>query len=357
MELTDNEINEKVLRIKELHFCKRDEDAFAVLDDLVQEYDLLNINSPFNPIMTILFSNICPHKFYLLVGDVYTNVEEYAKSLEAYKLYHFWAQQVSPHKSLINKSSVILYSYRSYNVFFLEDLINRTITCSPPSEMNDPFDSIATFWSKRDNLEYLSNHRKRSDFFSMSFNYYRIRSFVANQATYETDDRLLENVKMWSHYADSHKGLCVKYKLGQHFIKTEKPYENLENEENKYNVLRLYPMIYKTDFFVKDVKAVDATELVCRKQSLWSDENEVRLISYNPYSEDKWIAEPLKDSTIEEIIFGYRCTNSHKMTIYNIAKDLYPDVKFSEIYIDETKSLYKMMKKEYLPLAKRLDSQ
>jgi hypothetical protein len=97
------------------------------------------------------------------------------------------------------------------------------------------------------------------------------------------------------------------------------------------------------------MKAFDVTEAICRKSLVWSDESEIRLISYNPYNEKKWIAIPLNDSTIEEIIFGYRCAEKHKATIFNIAKELYPNIQFSEMYINEAKSLYKMMKKEFQP--------
>lgn len=353
VDLTDKGIKNTIQKIRNLHLLQKDQAAFSILEDFVQTVDLLSIGSTLRMggkvLMAFLQATIPLHEFYLLAGDIFSNVGEYTKSLEAYKFYHFWAQQVKSHENLINKSSAIVYSYRSYNDYFLEDLINKTITCSSPSVMNDPFDSIATFWIKKENLDCLCNLRKNSESYSKSFNYYRIRSFVANQTTYKADDRLLDNVKMWSHYADSHMGLCARYRLGKHFIKSEKPYEVLEDEECKYNVLRIHPMIYKPDFCIKDIKAIDTTELICRKHSLWSDENEVRLISYNPYNEDKWLAEPLKDSTIEEIIFGYRCTEQHKITIYNIAKDIYPDVQFSEMYIDETKSLYKMMKKEYQP--------
>lgn len=351
VELTDKDIKNKIQEIKSLHLLQKDQDAYQILEEFIQITNLLNLNSmldlKYKVYMSFIQVTIPLYEFYLLAGDIYSGVGEYTKSLEAYKLYHFWVQQLRPHESLVNKESAIVYSFRLYNEYFLEDLINKTITCSSPSVMNDPFDSIVTFWSKKENLDRLSNFRKNSDIFSKSFNYYRIRSFVANQNTYKTDDRLLDNIKMWSHYADCHMGLCVRYRLGKHFIKSEKPYEAFEDEDYKYSVLRLHPMIYKPDFCLKDIKAIDTTELICRKQSLWSEENEVRLISYNPYSEDKWLAEPLKDSTIEEIIFGYRCTEKHKITIYNIAKNIYSDVQFSEMYIDEAKSLYKMKKKEY----------
>ena len=353
MELSDNEIKKKVLEIMNLHLSSKDDAAFPILDNLVQELNLINLRSitctEYKLLIALIRSTLPLDKFYLLVGDIYTNVGEYAKSLDAYKLYHFWVQQVKPHKSLINRNCAIVYSFRSYNAYFLEDLINKTITCSPPSEMNDPFDSIASYWSKKENFDNICNNRNSNNSYSKSFNYYRIRSFVANTDNYETDDRLLNKMKMWSHYADSHKGFSVKYRLSKRFIKSDKPYEKLEDEEYKYNVLRLHPVIYKSDVSLKEMKAFDATEVISRKSEVWSDESEVRLISYNPYDEKKWIAIPLDDSTIEEIVFGIKCNERHKATIYNIAKNLYPNIQFSEMYINETDSLYNMLKKEYQP--------
>ena len=184
MELLDNEIKKKVLEIKDLHFSNKDEAAYYILDKLVQELNLINLRSTLYTeqklLIAFIHSTLSLDKFYLLAGDIYSNVGEYAKSLEAYKMYHFWIQQVKPHESLINKKSAIVYSFRSYNAYFMEDLINKTITCSPPSEMNDPFDSIVSYWSKSKNLDSICNKRNNNDSYSESFDYYRIRSFVAN---------------------------------------------------------------------------------------------------------------------------------------------------------------------------------
>lgn len=343
-EITDSEITKKIEEIKKLHLAKRDEKAVAILDEFVQELSLLK---PFNPLLAFLFSTNDPVKIYLLTGDIYSNMERNKEALEAYKLYHYYVQQLSPHENLESKSNAIVYSFRACSRYFLDDLKNRTITCVAPSEMNDPFDSIATYWSKEENLDKLTNLRKTNEIYSKSFEYYRIRSFVANRDKYETDDSILEKIKMWSHYADSHKGVCVKYKLTKHFIKPQGPYGRETDKDYICKVLRLYPMKYEPDVSLNNMKSISPTDIICRKSSVWSDENEVRLISYNPYSEKKWFAEPLEDSTIEEIIFGYKCSKEDRTKICNDAKALYPGIKFSEMYIDETKSLYKLMKKEY----------
>ena len=344
MNLSDNDIKRKIREILVLHQSQKDEDAVYILDELIQ---LLNSTSP---IVEGLFSQTIDLKvFYLLAGDIYTNVGDDQKALTAYKRYHYWLQQVTPHTSMVKKNCVVVYSYRSYGEYFLEDLINKTITCSSPSVMNDPFDSVLSFWSKQKNLDSLTKMRNNSRAYSKSCDYYRIRSFVANRETYDTDDTLLNNIRMWSFYADDHKGLCVKYRLSKRFISPSKPWDNLEEDNFSYNILRIYPVTYTDDYSLKDLKTVDSTKMVCMKHSSWKDEKEVRLISYNTNCEEKWYAEPLRYSQIEEIIFGYRCTNEHKSTIYKLANALYGNIQFYEMYINEKNSLYTMMKKEYIP--------
>lgn len=343
MNLSDNDIKRKIQKIRVLHLSQKDEAAVSILDELIQ---LLNSLSP---IVEGLLSQIALIKFYLLAGDVYTNVGDDQKALTAYKRHHYWLQQVTPHTSMAKKNSVVVYSYRSYGEYFLEDLINKTITCSSPSVMNDPFDSVLSFWSKQNNLDSLTKLRNNSRAYSKSCNYYRIRSFVANRKTYDTDNTLINNIRMWSFYADDHKGLCVKYHLSKRFISPSKPWDKLEDENFSYNTLRLYPVSYTDDYSLKDLKTIDSTKMVCMKHSSWNDEKEVRLISYNTNCEEKWYAEPLGDSQIEEIIFGYRCTKAHKINIYRIANLLYNNIKFSEMYINEKNSLYTMMKRDYIP--------
>lgn len=46
-----------------------------------------------------------------------------------------------------------------------------------------------------------------------SYQYYRIRSFCANTDTMKSDKTIPQNILMWSHYANGHKGICVKYRL------------------------------------------------------------------------------------------------------------------------------------------------
>ena len=345
MNLPDKDIKRMIREIQLLYQSQKDEEAVSILDELIQ---LLNSLSP---IVEGLLSQIALIKFYLLAGDVYTNIGDDEKALSAYKRYHYWLQQVTPHTSMAKKNSVVVYSYRSYGEYFLNDLINKTITCSSPSVMNDPFDSVLSFWSKQNNLDSLTKLRNNSRAYSKSCDYYRIRSFVANRETYDTDDTLINNTRMWSFYADGHKGLCVKYRLSKRFISPSKPWDNMDDENFSYNILRIYPVIYTTDdYSLKDLKTVDSTKMVCMKHSSWKDEKEVRLISYNINCEEKWYSEPLGDSQIEEIIFGYRCTNEHKSTIFKLANTLYGNIRFYEMYINEKNSLYTMMKREYIPL-------
>ena len=45
--------------------------------------------------------------------------------------------------------------------------------------------------------------------------FFRIRSFSLIK---DTEDSVLGNIRMWSAYANSHRGFCIKYKLNAGFI-------------------------------------------------------------------------------------------------------------------------------------------
>ena len=105
------------------------------------------------------------------------------------------------------------YKYRNFNNNTLESLIEGVIWCARPSSFNDPFD--CSFYVEPDlSYEEVKSRNKHAT----QFNYLELQeSFV--KAIY-TDFgvggifslSLKRNVSlMWSHYADSHKGLCIGY--------------------------------------------------------------------------------------------------------------------------------------------------
>lgn len=272
--------------------------------------------------------NIPYYKVYFFAGELYANIGKRDESLKCYQKYQYWNEQVK-NKELCEKENVVVYSFRRFNEYSLSDLINDEITVCHPSVMNDPFDSIANLWSTENNLKNICTKKEHVSSYSKSFQYFRIRSFVANKDTYETDDKILKKILMWSFYADEHKGFCVKYRLSKHFIKQEK--------NTEYCNLRMIPVEYEESFGLEGTKSITTSNSYALKNKVWEYEDEVRLLSYNINSESKFLGIALSDdksneSKIEEIIFGLLCPEEHKKVIKNIVKGYPYKIKLREIY-------------------------
>lgn len=274
------------------------------------------------------FIRIKESDVYFLAGEIYAKNEKDDDALKCYQKYQYWVEQVKD-KELTQKESIIVYSFRRFNEYSLSDLINNEITVCHPSVMNDPFDSIANLWSTEKNLNNICKEKQHISSYSKSYEYFRIRSFVANKDTYETDDNILQKILMWSFYANEHKGFCIKYRLSKHFIKQEK------NQD--YCNLRIVPVRYEKNFSIENIKSLTTSNSYALKNDAWIYEDEVRLLSYNIKSESKFLGIPLIEdksniSRIEEITLGLLCPEDHKKVIRNIIKAYPYDIKLREIY-------------------------
>lgn len=274
---------------------------------------------------------VCHHlrKFsiYSLAGEIISKESE----TEALKYY----QKANYYRMFLNtklevKDYIYLYSFRSFNVYSLSDLINNEITVAPSNKMNDPFDSIINLWGSKEQLGKTCKEREHIKNLSRSFDYFRIRSFCNGNTT-----RALKNILMWSHYADEHRGYCIKYKLSKHFIKQERN----DNFEHMF----LKPIIYRKDkdkVDISEMKTINTDLAFATKHESWGYENEVRLIVYNPNKEDAFYGIPLdKDSCIEAIYFGCRCEPKTIYTIKNLFSKTDTPLKFYQMKSD-SKDVY-----------------
>ena len=113
-----------------------------------------------------------------------------------------------------------------------------------------------------------------------------------NEAIKEDTEDALNSLLMWSHYADEHRGYCIKYKLSKHFIK--------QDENDSFEHMFLKPIIYRKDedkVDISEMTTINTDLAFATKHESWGYENEVRLIVYNPNKEDAFYGIPLdKDS-------------------------------------------------------------
>lgn len=301
------------------------EDMFSIVENSRFIYVPLgdSISVPVAGVTNKLMSNI-----YTLAGEIYSILELDNEALEYYKRALYY--KILLKTDMEKKNYVHLYSFRRFNVYSLSDLINNEITVSTSKKMNDPFDSIINLWGSEEQLKETCKEHKHIKNLSKSFDYFRIRSFCNGNTT-----KALKNVLMWSHYADEHRGYCVKYKLSKHFIK--------QDENDSFEHMFLKPIIYR-----KDEEKVDISELTtintdlafATKHRSWKYENEVRLIVYNPNKEESFYGIPLdKDSCIEAIYFGCKCEPKTINTIKKLFSESDTPPKFYQMKSD-SKDVY-----------------
>jgi len=188
--------------------------------------------------------------------------------------------------------------------------------------MNDPYDTLLFKWGE--NREKNKPDRKHIPILRESFNSYRIRSFCRTED--KDGNSTIANVLMWSHYADSHKGFCVKYHFSDSFLKTE-----------KRCTTRFKDIIYKDreEPFSIEKDKLTTDVLLLSKHDAWSYENEVRLIACLPDENEEHIGIQLDDeSFIESIYFGYRCDEKTITQVKSALKGT-PRIQFFKMISDD----------------------
>ena len=148
----------------------------------------------------------------------------------------------------------------------------------------------------------------------------RISCFVFNK-NYTLEGDANKNLLMWSHYAKSHKGICICYKVKQSLLIDKK----LENKDITKSCFSVKYEDEKFNFTNIENMNLSIKEIFALKSKAWEYENEMRLISYNKNNDDDYQDIKLNsDANIHSIYFGYKCDEKN---INEIKKIIDKDVK------------------------------
>jgi tetratricopeptide (TPR) repeat protein len=113
-----------------------------------------------------------------------------------------------------------------------------------------------------------------------------------------------ENKLMYSHYAESHKGLCVEYDIDIKNLPEKVSYGKVKYENGKNSVENI-------------------RDLYMLKNKEWKYEDEFRLVRFDN--------EEFMDVEIKSITFGYKCIEDHKKIIITIFKTTFePKTDYKE---------------------------
>jgi hypothetical protein len=169
-----------------------------------------------------------------------------------------------------------LYKYMPYRKEFFKNFYLR---CTPRSALNDPFELRPSDQYMNDHSWDLLAQREMSpetefseelldfngEFLEKAFNKIGIVSFS------ETNDNLL----MWSHYADNHRGMVVTFDTSHNFfIKNGRKSRQLGRVHYRKDRMKALPQRLKNGFHMSD-----STRIYFEKSDEWIYEKEHRLMS------------------------------------------------------------------------------
>lgn len=293
------------------------------LNNEIQEYE--NKVTYMFEIKLALYSNLglCWHKLGLLYDSL---------AIEAFKKYIFYQLTLSNHTSY---SGLTCYSFRNCSKFLFQSLVNDTLNLSSPTTFNDIFDCpIIELMKNDDDISklireaYLSGV-KVACFVKNEKLPYANNTFdaqIINDKKNKRDKKEYLNELMWSHYADSHNGICIKYKFPSNVTTTgnDKNYVAYFNDVEYISNLKKY----------SKQNSINTKDAFFAKGKSWKYENELRLLYFNPTNRDNHVSLPISNC-IEAVYFGVKCSEKDKQTIKSILKGR-KCISYKSQWIDNT---------------------
>lgn len=166
-----------------------------------------------------------------------------------------------------------LYKYRTFGEFTNRIIINSQLYFSPISKLNDPFDCRLSFkqdYTEKEIIKSLRTDEKKEDFISR-------RNKVTNQMIEEVGVLSLakkaDNLLMWSHYANEHKGLAFEFETSMFNFTSVSGMQ----EQDINPILVDYDCNYDELSYIAD-QTKELTKLLLTKFVNWSYEKEYRMI-------------------------------------------------------------------------------
>ncbi len=200
-------------------------------------------------------------------------------------------------------SNLKLFRYRPVNDKTFQELATGQIWHSKFTELNDPFEAVYID-KTAGGLQYLVDT-------------FRVCCF----------SKINDNLLMWSHYADSHRGLCVEYELDTETYKSRVMHVRYQTAMPALETIRLHPN------GTLSVNIDEEARIFLTKSEDWAYEQECRIIiiSKEPSEKGRLAAAP---APLSAVYFGIRAAAA---TIHatNTSLSGRPSVEFYQAYLEQ----------------------
>lgn len=243
----------------------------------------------------------------------------------------------------------ILYKYRPLNDFTYRILREFELYLPSISQLNDPFEGAIPFVYDQSELTSDNIFLKIYDMTKKEhpdWNDYVIHEHVFNEYRKGTlfDEKHLEkniedtrnniektfgvlslttkknNFLMWSHYAESHKGICIGFDT-----------EILSNTIDGVLMSAIYQRdLPKFELFQETMEFI--AKLLFTKSDVWDYEDEYRIIKFNA-ARKKFI---LPEEAFKEIVLGVSMIQSVKNELISLISEKLPNVSVFDTSLNKS---------------------
>ena len=187
-----------------------------------------------------------------------------------------------------------------------------------PEYQNDPYEFVGMYLDK-DKLISYGFQREEIESIEQMIRNIPICCFVANSSS---------NLPMWAHYANNHRGYCVKYK-----VNNKNAVRSIMYEPNRIPVATIFANFITAaknlDKGIDSIRDVQfyltlLQEIMFIKHSSWSSEKEYRIVypTDKPVEKGLYVDVSSVGLEVKEIICGFKCASNHIVKLDRIASAL-----------------------------------
>jgi len=259
--------------------------------------------------------------------------------------------------------------YRYFGPKRVDCLLNEEVSFSPPSRFNDPFDLRPVFAPVTDEdflkriykqgsseitearfsgLPSAKKEELENKLEKLSIAFYRLQADKYAQAYQQTFPTTLDryvgilcfsaindNLLMWAHYTDSHKGFALEF----------------DSEHDEFKKLGdLYEVKYDKIRAVVDPVKPPTIEFYIRKSLEWGYEREYRLLRHLNACERRSLAEGdfyfvhMPRSCVKAVYLGTRMDQNLRKEILQIMAGTSAEIYETELHQEEFSLVFKRIK-------------
>ena len=231
----------------------------------------------------------------------------------------------------------LYFKFKPINKYLIESLVKPSVYFPAPDKLNDPFDcrlDIRESFKRAAEVqggnlqESLGGHSGlREELESIlksiegKFQTFGVCSFSLLELERSFDEPLL-----WSHYADSHKGVCLLYRFPETFLNDQKKIFGVDKVQYGTDVLKDW--LVKSDVHPDKVgNFVNGLVKTCltAKNKPWEYEKEVRIIRITHGALD------IHSGFLEQVCFGLQTPQADRGLVMKLAREFSGCEKFCQV--------------------------